>query len=138
MFTISSSCGTRSRCALNFLYSVDCKWFSRNGSRKGPFGGEDASFNGTGRKAKRRIEVYERISRYSQHEHNWGTPLGWISSSGVGRHFASRLGSRLERPESGPEARKIDTAHGEAGERSAGPEAAEGRRDQPANAERCE
>src|SRR5260370_41600819 len=101
-----------------------------HGSRKGPFGGADAPFHGTGRKAKRRIEVYERISRFRQHEHNWGTSLGRISSSGVGRHIASRLGCKLERTESRPEPRTIDASHGEPGERSAGSEADGGRREQ--------
>src|SRR5882762_7997936 len=64
--------------------------------------------------AKRRTEVYERISRISQHEHHRDTPLGWIGSSGVGRHIAARPGGRLERTEPGQERRAIDTSHREA------------------------
>src|SRR5258707_731184 len=54
-----------------------------------PFGEKGAPFPCTGPKAKRRNEVYERISRFPQHAHERHTPVGRPGSGTVEWHFPS-------------------------------------------------
>src|SRR5260370_41468965 len=78
-----------------------------------PFGETGAAFHATGRKAQRRNEVYERLSRFGQHDRH--TPLGWTGRGSVGRLLASEPRGSLERIQPGQERRASDRSQRGAG-----------------------